>query len=333
MADHVKILGFAAAASGQALAARLAAVAGPPVSLHCAGGLAVLSQADKPGRPSLLAGGRRAMLAALASVQRRLELACLHGPFLPADPADAACPACEIGALLAGAADSIAAALAGPGTCHQWDVILRWQAEPVAAARRAEIAAAAAGGGRAGLAEAVEAALARERNLREKALMQAVAAVALAAKPASAGSTETGVTALVPAGGEAVLEAALCGLAPEISDGASADLRGPLPPISFAAVRIARAAPGEVAAAWNRLALPDLVDAAALRRHWHACAARLHPDHGAEDDGPITEAGAAFRLLRGLLPPETPEKPWSLAALQRRGTIRLMVPATGAEAL
>jgi hypothetical protein len=323
MADHVKILGFAAAASGQALAARLAAVAGPPVSLLCAGGLAVLSQADKAGRPSLLAGGRRAMLAALASVQRRLELACLHGPFLPADPADAACPACEIGALLAGAAEAIAAALAGPGTCHQWDVILRWQAEP----------GAAAGGGRAGLAEAVQAALARERVLRGTALMQAVASVAVAAKPTSSGTTETGVTALVPAGGEAVLEAALCGLAPEISDGASADLRGPLPPISFAAVRVARAAPGDVAAAWNRLALPDLVDAAALRRHWHACAARLHPDHGARDDGPITEAGAAFRLLRGLLPPETPEKPWSLAALQRRGTIRLMVPATVAEAL
>jgi hypothetical protein len=328
---HVKLLGFVAAKSAEALAARLAAVPGPPVSLFCAGGLAALAQADKAGGRALLPQGRRAILNALASVQRRLEVACLHGPFLPADPAEAGCRAAEVATLLAGSADSIAAALAGPGTCHQWDVVLHWQAEPIVEARRAEIKAAASGGGRAGLAEAVAAALGRERALREEALVQAVARVALAVQPARSGTTETAVTALVHAGEESVLEAALRGLAPQVSDGASADLRGPLPPISFAAVRITRAAPGEVEAAWNRLALPDWVDAAVLRRHWHACAARLHPDHGAKDDGPITEAGAAFRLLRGLLPAETPQKPWSLAALQRRGNMRLTVPATALE--
>jgi hypothetical protein len=326
MADHVKILGFAHAASAAALTSALAAVPGRPVRVFCAGGLAALAQTDRNGGHARRRQSRATMLHALASVQRRLEVACLQGPFLPADPADGTCPADDIVPLLAASADAVGAALAAIGTCHQWDVILRWQAEPVVAARRAEIAKVAVAG-QAGLADAVAAALGREREKREAALMQALAPVALSVLPARSGTTETAITALVPAGGEAVLETALCGLAPDISDGAAADLRGPLPPISFAAVRVARAAPGEVAAAWNRLALPEWVDAAALRQHWHACAARLHPDHGARDDGPITEAGAAFRLLRGLLPAEAPEKPITLAALQRRAAMRLQVPA------
>jgi|GEM_PF-1919705 len=327
MPGHVKMLGFAAAPSAAALASALSAVPGPPVSLSCAGGVAAFVQAHHAGGKAWIGQSRACMLRSLATVQRRLEVACLQGPFLPADPAAGLCRADEVATLLAEAAGPIGAALEGPGACHQWDVVLRWHAEPVVAARRAEIAEAAAGGGQAELAEAVAAALRRERDRREAALMRALAPVALASQSARSGTTETAVAALVPAGGEAVLETALCGLAADISEGATADLRGPLPPISFAAVRVVRTAPRQVAAAWKSLSLPDWVDAAALRRHWHACAARLHPDHGADDCGPITEAGAAFRLLRGLLPAETPQKPWSLAALQRRATVHLMVPA------
>jgi hypothetical protein len=219
------------------------------------------------------------------------------------------------------------------GRHHQWDVVLRWLAEPVLEARRGEIQVAAAGAGRQGLAEAVGAALGRERALREGALQAALARVARAVKPAGAGITETGFTVLLPASGEAVLESALNGLGPDISAGASADLRGPLPPISFAAVRVERAAPREVAEAWHRLGLPERVDAASLRRHWHACAARLHPDHGAAEEAPIREANAAFRLLRGLLPPDGAEEPCSLPALQRRGALRLQVPSASLEML
>ncbi len=81
------------------------------------------------------------------------------------------------------------------------------------------------------------------------------------------------------------------------------------------------------------LGLPDQVDAGSLRRHWHACAARLHPDHGAAEAAPIREANAAFRLLRGLLPVGGAEEPWSLPALQRRGALRLQVPSASLEML
>jgi len=331
MAEHVRLLGFAAEADAARLQAALAAVPGPDVSCVCAGGVAALVQADRgSGR---MPRKRDAALRALFGVQRRLEVACLQGAFLPADPSRNLCARAKLPALLADAAAPIAAALAVLGGHHQWDVVLRWLAEPVLEARRNEIQVAAAGQGRSGLAEAVGAALGRERALREAALQAALCRVARAVKPAGAGVTETGFTVLVPAAGEAALETALGELGPEISAGASADLRGPLPPISFAAVRVETAAPKEVAEAWRMLGLPEQVDAESLRRHWRACAARLHPDHGMQEDAPIREAGAAFRLLRGLLPADGKQEPWSLTALQRRGALRLQVPAPSLEML
>jgi hypothetical protein len=331
MADHVRLLGFAGEADAVTLQAALEAVPGPDVSSVSAGGVAALVQADRStGRTP---PKRDTALRALFGVQRRLEVACLHGAFLPADPSRNLCARARLPGLLAEAAAPIAAALAVLGGHHQWDVVLRWLAEPVLEARRDEIRVAAAGQGRSGLAEAVGAALGRERALREAALQAVLSRVARAVKPAGAGVTETGFTVLLPAAGEAALETALGELGPEISAGASADLRGPLPPISFAAVRVESAAPKEVAEAWRMLGLPERVDAESLRRHWHACAARLHPDHGAQQDAPIREAGAAFRLLRGLLPADGQQEPWSLPALQRRGALRLQVPAPSLEML
>jgi hypothetical protein len=331
MADHIRLLGFAAEADAERLQAALSAVPGPSVSSVHAGGIAALVQSDRsPGR---LSRKRDAALRALFEVQRRLEVACLQGAFLPADPSRNLCARAKLPVLLADAAAQIAAALKVLGGHHQWDVILRWLAEPVLEARRGEIQLEAAGQGRSGLAEAVGAALGRERALREAALQAALSRVARAVKPAGAGVTETGFTVLLPAAQESALETALGALGPEISEGASADLRGPLPPISFAAVRVESAAPKEVAQAWQMLGLPDQVDGESLRRHWHACAARLHPDHGMQEDAPIREAGAAFRLLRGLLPENGTKEPWSLPALQRRGALRLQVPAPSLEML
>jgi hypothetical protein len=257
-------------------------------------------------------------------VQMRLEAACRVAPFLPADPAQCRCPAADAAALLADAMPEVSAALAGPGRCHQWDVVLRWHPEAVLARRRAEIA----GAGREELAASVAAALARERAMREAGLRAALGRVSLAvASAAGAVETEAGLTVLLPAHGEAALEQALSALPPEISDGASADLRGPLPAVSFSAVRVVSAAPGEVAQAWQALALPDWIDADGLRRHWRECAARVHPDHGIAEDGPMVAAGAAFRLLRSLLPAGAPAQAWTLAALQRRSARMLQVPA------
>jgi len=331
MAEHVRLLGFAAAEAASRLQAALAEVPGPAVSAERADAVCALYQADRGGERKIRK--RDAAISALFGVQRRLEIACLEGAFLPADPARNLCERAKLPGLLADAAGPIGDALAVLGMHHQWDVVLRWLAEPVLEARRDEIRVASAGTGRAGLAEAVGAALGRERALREGALQAALARVARAVKPAGAGITETGFTVLLPAAGEAALETALSGLDPDIAAGASADLRGPLPPISFAAVRVERAAPQDVAQAWRMLGLPDRVDAGSLRRHWHACAARLHPDHGAEEAAPIREANAAFRLLRGLLPAGAAEEPWSLQALQRRGALRLHVPSASLEML
>jgi hypothetical protein len=257
MANWVTLLGFAAEGDGAAVLAAMQAVPGPKMRLLRAGGLAGLAQAEG-GRFSFGRGSPAAALKRLRTVQLRLEAACLLGPFLPADPAHARCAWGAAAGLLAAAAPAIRKALAGPGTRHQWDIVLRWQAEAVVAARRAEIAAAATSGGgdRSALAEAVASALARERALREAGLRAAAAQVALAMAPAGAGQTETGLTVLMPASGEAALEAALNALPAEISGGATIDLRGPLPPMSFAAVRIDSAAASEVAQAWRSRWMP-----------------------------------------------------------------------------
>jgi hypothetical protein len=321
MARELTILGFGAASDAAVLRGVLQAVAGPPVLAVTAGSVVALAQHG--GGPAV-ARGRGALLRGLRCVQMRLEAACQAAAFLPADPAHCGCRDTDLAALLAEAAEAIGVALAGPGRCHQWDVVLRWSPEAVAASRRAEIAG-SAGQGATALAEAVASALARERDVRAAALLAALRPVALAVTAAEGGAAEAGLTVLLPAHGEAVLEQALQGLPDAVTEGAAADLRGPLPPLSFAAVRLASAAPAEVAQAWHLLDLPDHIDDAALRRQWRSTAARLHPDHGAADAAPIAAAGSAFRLLRGLLPPASGQA-WTLSALQQRGVRRLVVP-------
>lgn len=327
MAKFVTLLGFAAADESDALCAAIGAVAGPAVAAVRAAALAAIWQATPSLSEKLRPAGQAASFKSLHIVQRRLEVACQHGAFLPADPAHSRCRAADVQKLLAAASPAIGEALRGPGMCHQWDVLLRWPAETVVAARRNEIAANAAGGGggREALAASVAAALAREHVLRTSALHAALASVALAIQSAGASQTETGMTILLPRGGESAIDSALRSLDSRITANAEADLRGPLPPISFAAVRIDAAAPADVAAAWKTLALPERVDAALLRRHWRSVAARLHPDSGCKSDAPMVEAGAAFRLLRDLLPSESTEPPRSLPILQREAAARMRV--------
>jgi hypothetical protein len=311
MAREVTILGFGAAVDAAALLTALQAIEGPKVLAVTAYGVVALAQHG--GGPAV-ARGRGALLRGLHCIQRRLQAACQMAAFLPADPAQCGCRDDDLAVMLPEAADAIAAALDGPGRCHQWDVVLRWSPEAVAMSRRAEIAA-EAGEGAGELAEAVAAALARERDRRASSLLAALRPVVLAMAPAEGGAAEAGVTVLVPAGSDATLERALRGLPDAITEGATADLRGPMPPLSFAAVRLASAATAELARAWRLLDLPDQIDDAALRRQWRRAAA------------PSAEAGSAFRLLRGLLPAASGHA-WTLSALQQRGLRRLVAPAS-----
>jgi hypothetical protein len=323
----ITLLGFAASSHAAALAGALAGVPGP--RLITAQAAAVTAFAQQGASPRMRDTKRH--LTALAGVQRRLEVACLSGPFLPADPAHAVCALADLQPLLAEEAEAIRAALAGPGTCHQWDVVLRWRPEAALASCRDAVAEAAAGGGAPALAEAVRAALGRVQASRAGALRTAMAAVSLAVLEAGAGQgeaglAEAGVTVLIPAGREAELEAALQALPDSITAGVTADLRGPLPPVSFAAMRVDRRSAREVALAWRMLDLPPQADAETLRARWRATAQRLHPDHGAPDGAPMGRAAGAMRLLRGLLPAQA--GPASLAAAQDRARARLRLCAT-----
>ena len=328
MARWVRVLGFADQDDATKLHAAMSAIPGPAITVVRACGVAGLAQADA-GRLSFGLNGAAATLRHLRTVQLRMEAACALAAFLPADPAHACCEIKSVPGLIDHASTSIRKALASHGSKTQWDVILRWRGETVVAARREEIATAAiaAGGGRVVLAEAVAAALAHERDRRDLALRQVISQVALAMVPAGSDQTEVGITVLMPANGEAALESALGTLPNDIANDSSIDLRGPLPPLSFATVRIDRAPAADLAAAWQVLALPDEVDSTALRRHWRDCAARLHPDRGNNGDAPMAAAGAAFRLLGGLLSDDTNGRRWSLAALQRHAAWRMSVQA------
>jgi len=301
MADKLTLLGFAPIDGAEALAARLAALPGPALEMRRAGAVAAFAQAETaPKRALLLARDRAGLLGTLASLQQRLELACQLSPFLPADPGAATLPAGEWPALLEAQQEALAEALAKHGATHQWDVILRWSPEAVLAGQRERFA----GLGRAALAEAVAAALSEERHARLAALRRALGpkVIEMHEQAPVAEDAACGVTVLVPAGGEAAIEEALGTLPPAVTEGVSADLRGPLPPLAFAAVRVAELPRGAVERAWTLLGLPEALPMGELRRHWRGLATLLHPDRaGAEaDPARFAEAAAAYRLLQSL---------------------------------
>lgn len=327
----MRLLGLAPAAGLEALRAALAAVPGPAIALRAdpACGAAALLQPEPAA--ALTGRGRAGLLAGLRSLQRRLEVACLAGPFLPADPSAACCPAAALDGALAAAWPAAAAALARCGGWRQWDLALRWTPESALARHRDALAGVA---GREALAAAVAATLARDRAERAQALADALRPAVLAMTPASGGETEVALTVLAPPGDESGIEAALGRLPERHGDGASLDMRGPMPPLSFAAARLLRVDAAQLGQAWRLLHLPERADAALMRRHWRGFAFTLHPDRNPAPDAAqaLAELGAAHRLLRAAMagPPPgddgAPHEGWTLARLARRAGWRLAVP-------
>jgi hypothetical protein len=351
---RMRLLGFAPLSGLASLQAALDAVPGPAVQVQRGPAVAALLQAEPAA--SLFGRTRRALLADLHTVQRRLEVACLAGPFLPMNPAAACCPADALPPLLAATWEALATALARHGASHQWDIALRWSPQAVVAHRRAEIAEAASGGGPAALADAVAAALRADRGRREAALVMALAPVVLAFAPggAAAAEAELVVTVLVggsagadggTSGGVAAVEVALEALPVEYFADTVIDMRGPLPPLSFAAVRLAETGAEAVGQAWRILALPlddhdSRIDAAALHRQWRNRAAAAHPD---VQSGPeaaavsLAEVTEAYHLLRALMRDTQPVATqaatarFSLRELQGRAGLRLVMPCDAAD--
>lgn len=263
----------------------------------------------------------------LMALQRRMETACQIAPFLPCDPSAAKLPMREMGALLAAGGGALAEALSRHGSRHQWEVALKWSAEPVLSARRDQVAEAArkGGGGREALAAAVGAALAEDQAMRSHALAEALAPISLAAQPGQAASeTEARFTVLIERGTERLIEGALAGLPGAVTHAASADLRGPMPPIAFAAMRVQRPDPAACRKAWDALGLPAMIEAAELPALYRRLAFVLHPDRGGAAPA-MAEAAEAFRLLRDV----TAGHQGALARgdLERLARPRLALPA------
>jgi hypothetical protein len=308
MAQDLTLLGIVAAADADGMRAALGALPGPPVVALRAGGIAALAQpaGKAPRKALLLARDRRGLLAGLLALQRRLEAACQLGPFLPADPGAPPVPAAELPALLEAGATVLAQALAARGRRHQWDVVLRWQADAVLGPVRDTLQ----GLSRIDLAAGVQAALAAARDARRAALRQALRPAVLDIADAEPGAEETacGATVLVEAGGEAAIEAALATLPAALQPGLAVDMRGPLPPIAFGALRVARLPEGALDRAWATLRLPEEMAPGELPRRWREVAAALHPDRigTATDTAGFAEAREAYRLIERLAAPGAP---------------------------
>jgi hypothetical protein len=298
---HIRLLGFAAEARLDSLRAALADSAGPVLHLVAIAGLAVVAQTEKGGG-LLRTSDKTTLLRRLHAVQRRLELACQAGPFLPADPAAPVIQLGELPRLVTAAAPRLARALVRDGAKQQWDITIRWPAQAVLTPHRAALAAAATVG-QAEVVALVARLLRRERDDRLAALRTALSPRVLALLEGQAADTEIALTVLVPAGGETAIEAALGRLPEAASAYAEADLRGPMPPVSFAACALAEVTAGEIAAAWQMLELDGTTDTAALHQSWRRRAAALHPDHTgrAADAERLDAARQAYRLLVPLL--------------------------------
>ena len=324
--QSARLLGFAPLAGLDALRTALNAVAGPQVhACHGPGLVALLQQ--EPDAP-LFGGGHKAMAPGLLMVQRRLEVACQAGPFLPMDPAAACCPAESASHLLEPAWNALAIALTAQGGRHQWDAVLHWAAEPVVARHRAELAAVAEQG-KAALAEAVGGVLLAERSRREAGLLTALAPVVLGFSSGGGACAETEVTLtlLVTAGAEDAVETVLDALPAEHAEDAGIDMRGPLPPISFSAVRLVAVEARDIIRAWQLLELPDRVDLASLHRQWRQGGAFVHPDRRpAMGAVTVSSLTGAYRLLRPLLLIDAAAKFQTLNGVLRHAGPRLIVP-------
>jgi Gas vesicle synthesis protein GvpL/GvpF len=317
-----RILGYAPLADLDGLLAMMNAVAGPAVEAVPGPTLAALVQPEP--EDGLFCRQPISQAAGQLMAQRRLAVACLAGPFLPHDPETALVPTSALRDLLAPAWNSLDIALSTHGRHHQWDILLRWSPDDIIARQGPALPAAR---GKTGMAETIRTALRTERQTRQAQLLNtlAPAVLAFAAGGPTGSDTEVLVTTLVEASGEKRMEAALAAL-----DGTDPwiDLRGPLPPVTFAPVRAICLSTAELNGAWQTLDLPRRVNRTGLHHHWRHLAASINPlrpvqslSGAAPSLSGLTDA---YRLLRGLLPVDG--RGASLAEILGKAGWRLVVP-------
>jgi hypothetical protein len=313
-----RILGYAPLEDLDGLLAMMNAVAGPAVEAVMGPSLAALVQPE--AEDGLFRRQPISQAASQLMARRRLEIGCLAGPFLPHDPAAALVPTSALRALLAPAWDALDIALSTHGRHHQWDILPRWSPDEIIARQTDAVL---------GQAAAIRDAFQAERRSRQAQLLNTLApeVLALAAGgPTGADSTGTDtevlVTALVDTGNEWRMEAALAKLD---GDRPWIDLRGPLPPVTFSAVRAVYRSTAELSGAWRTLDLPRRIGRSGLHRQWRMLAASVNPHRPLSGATPgISGLTDAYRLLRGLLPADGREA--SLAEILGKAGWRLVVP-------
>ena len=321
----IRLLGFAHRCDTARLEQALGQLPGPVLHTLPDDDVTAFLQ-DEPPTPKSRQG-RKALLEGLQVVHRRLEAACALGAFLPMDPAHASCTAGQVAPLLEEHWSALTEALSAYGPHQQWDVALRWSAEPVLHSARDSLSKVGASGDRAALAEAVAAVLRRVRDSRATALTEAMAKTTLAQTDSRfATDTDVAITVLVPRLGESAIEQALMAMPAALTEGVEADLRGPMPPVSFHAVRLLRIEQGETARSWQLLGLPEQADAQILHRCWRDRASACHPDRqplATASSETFADLGRAYQLLR----PQLGASRTTLRALSRRNDLHLSVPA------
>jgi Gas vesicle synthesis protein GvpL/GvpF len=299
-----RLLGYAPLEGLDGLLATLNAVPGPAVEAWHGSSLAALLQSEPDD--TLFCAQQISQAAGLPGVQRRLELACHTGPFLPQDPAAATVPSDAVPSLLSTAWPALDSALFTHGTHQQWEILLRWSPEAILARQSpqgaflpAQIISHAA------RTAALRTAIRTERTRQEARLLNALsrAVLAFAADGSDDGDTAIRVTALIKTGTEHRMETALESL--EEGD-LGIELRGPMPPVTFSPVRIVTTEAIEITGAWHTLELGERTDRTHLQKQWRHLAASLRPDrqsHRLSGAAPgIAGLTDAYRMLRSLLP-------------------------------
>ncbi|MBU8539282.1 hypothetical protein [Falsiroseomonas tokyonensis] len=280
---RLRLLGILAADEAEALAAAM----GEDVVVLRTGAVAALAQPrDPPLRRLFLRRDRAALLRRMQLVQARLEQACQTGAFLACDPDSATIPEAALEDLIEKNANALATALARFGRRHQWDVVLRWEAD---ALLRAAPEWPAEGAAR---AAAMREALAQEQEFRREALRQALLPriIAIAEPPPATAEGEAGLTVIIQAGAEALLREALHRLPPAAAHAAHCTWHGPLPALSPAPLRLVPEGPE---GAWALRLLPEPVPPAALNRLWHGLAEALQTQGAGAAPDPMAETQTA----------------------------------------
>lgn len=270
MTGLVRLLGIGQPENTAVLRSALARVVGPSLVSHEEVDFTAFAQREPSGpRRSL---NEAAQAQSRMVVRQRLEAACRAAPFLPANPSAALCAAAELPTLLSSSALELSEALARDGATHQWQMTLRWPVDHWLSAHRARLSDGSLRDGTA-LARAIANAMAEtaaERALRVEAVL---APIVLRVARVPAGETELSFALLVPRGREEIIERGLQLLPQDLSRGGSAELRGPMPPVHFAAWQVAEAEGPALRAVWALRGMPRQIEAEALVQRRLRCAA------------------------------------------------------------